>query len=494
MAEVKKMNDPSDIYDKFKPLWTKSRVACGGEHTVKAYDDFVDTLSFGNLLIPFSPSMTATQYTFYKAEAEYPGIVPEFKKMLVGGLLRKQPVLQLPDSAPEEAHDWIIKEFAEDDSPLVNFLGDCLAEEVETSRSWLHIEYPKISEELTVDEAKLLKPYPILMEAESVINWRVQKTDTGNRILDRVVVKGSVEDFTENEFHPVLLEKIWVHELVEGKYQIRTFVQGVDNGEFEEEKDSPTIISFNDETLDMIPIWPLNGNIEPVIPLLYPIIEKEMALYNKISRRNHLLYGAATFTPWVASDMDDEAFQSIVAAGLGSWLHLRQGDTIGVLDTPTEALADMDRAILAAFEEMAKMGIRMLAPETVQSGVALSLRNAAQTAQLGSLSIRISNVMSQIIAFMLNWRYDLEIKPSEVVFSLTEDFDPLPLGADWLRLATEWYEAGLIPRSIWLKLLKQNDMIAPDYDDEAGLKEINDDELIVNKQEDSDYLKKLEDE
>jgi hypothetical protein len=148
----------------------------------------------------------------------------------------------------------------------------------------------------------------------------------------------------------------------------------------------------------------------------------------------------------------------------------------------------MDRAILATIEEMARMGIRMLSPETIQSGVALEIRNAAQTAQLGTLNIKISNQMADIIAFMLNWRYDKKYNSTDVEFELSADFNPTPLGADWLRLATEWYEKGLIPRTLWLALLKQNDMISPDYDDSTGKLEINGDELIA-QQSSVDYSK-----
>jgi hypothetical protein len=62
----------------------------------------------------------------------------------------------------------------------------------------------------------------------------------------------------------------------------------------------------------------------------------------------------------------------------------------------------------------------------------------------------------------------------------------MPVGDEWLRLATEWYQAGLIPRSAWLSLLKHNEMLAPDYDDEEGQKEINEDEFVVPKTKELD--------
>jgi hypothetical protein len=497
-ATVKTVADPNASFESLKPLWNKCRAVCSGERYVKDFDGTIDTLRFSNLLIPFSPSMDQKQYDFYKAEAELPGIVAQFSKMLVGGLLRKQPVLSLPDNVPSEAQNWIMNEFGKDDSPLASFLDSALWEEVQTSRAWIFVDYPTIKnpETLTRQDIAKYKPYPILVQAESVINWRIATDELGRNILNRVIVRGFKEKYETNEFHPDLIEVVYVHELDEsGYYQIRVFerkdiatdvpvVAGQivkQPGKYKvafELADTITNIMANDKRLKMIPAWPLNGSIDAIEPMLSPIIDKEISLYNKMSRRNHLLYGASTYTPYIASDMSDDDFDEIVSGGLGTWIRLRQGDTAGVLDTPTAALQDMDRAIGAAIEEMAKMGIRMLTPETAQSGVALEIRNAAQTAQLGTLNNKISNIMRQVIAFMINWRYDLELKPADVEFSLSADFNPIPLGADWLRLATEWYQQGLIPRSVWLDMLKQNDMISPDYNDVEGQQEITADSMI----------------
>ena len=488
-AASKTVADPNAEYDSMQGVWLRNRAICQGERYVKDLDGLIDVIRFSNLLIPFSPTMDQLQYNFYKAEAELPGITSQFAKMLVGGLLRKAPTLSLPESVPEEVHDWIINEFGADDSSLTAFLDNSLWEEIQTSRAWIFVDYPKITnpDSLTREDLLTYKPYPILQKAETIINWRTRKNDTGKIILDRVIVRGIMESFEINEFHPTYRDTVWVHELDDSdKYQIRIFEKQNDSeilpvvaGSKQQDmnmkgsfilKETIADIKMNGERLDFIPAWPLNGSIEIQQPILTPIIDKEVALYNKISRRNHLLYGAATYTPVICSDMTDEDFESIVNSGLGTWIRLRQGDTASALETPTAALADMDRAIANSIEEMAKLGIRMLTPETDQSGIALEIRNAAQTAQLGSLNNKVSNTLKQIISFMINWRYGIEVPSAEIDFSLSADFNPVPLGADWLRLATEWYQQGLIPRSIWLEMLKHNDVIAPDYDDEEGQK------------------------
>lgn len=492
VAAVKTVASPNSSYDSLVQLWRRSRALCRGERFVKSYDVFpnIDT----NLLIPFSPSMTPQQYNFFKSEAELPGIVANFSKTLIGGLLRKQPIVKFNVDVPEDVTKWIVHEFGKDDSPLQSFLDEALWEEVQTSRCWIFVDYPRTNEDMLIDKTKI-KPYPIIYQAESIINWRTRNIN-GKTILDRVVVKGYTEayDDGEYEFHPKSVETVWVHELNEsGNYQVRVYKCKSDtepsylNGDKQVNGNTADIfvldetveIKVNGNPIQMIPAWPLNGSIEPGEPLLTGIVDKEVALYNKISRRNHLLYGAATYTPIIMSDMSKESFEEIVAAGLGSWILLEKDGKADVLKTPTEALTDMDRSISSGFEEIARLGVRMLSPETAQSGVALELRNAAQTAQLGSLNIKVSNILRQIIAFMVSWQLDTEIAAGDVEFSLSEDFNPLPIGVDWLRLATEWYQNGLIPRKDWLNLLKQNDMLPPDYDDERGQQEITEDELVV---------------
>jgi hypothetical protein len=449
--------------------------------------------------------MSWDQYTFYKAEAELPGLCSQYSRVLVGGLLRKSPQLGLPEGIEEDALEWLTHDFTGDGRGLVGFLDEALREEVTTSRAWVAVSFPYVPEglELTPVQQKELKPFPVLFKAESVINWKEGINPlTRRKQLTRVIIRQLVEKpDVDNEFHDKLVDTVMVHEITPaGIYQIRTYefvaqstrddaqvIAGeyrenykVENGNESWELVATDIPLSNGEPLPSLPIFPLNGTVQPTEPLLMPLINREIALYNKISRRNHLMYGAATYTPVVSSDMNDEEFEEVVAAGLGSWLKVRDGEKIDVLDTPTNALKDMDRAIDSATVEMGRMGIRMLTPDVRdQSGVALEIRNAGQTAQLGTLNVKVSNVMARIIATMLNWRYGSDYESNEINFELSADFNPAPLGADWLRLVTEWYDAGMVPRSLFIDIMKANDIIPPNYDDEAAKTEIMEDELIT---------------
>jgi len=495
-AQAKSVGDPNYRYESLLPFYKKARAILGGEFATKTADNELDNVFFSNILIPFSPNMTPQQYLFYRSEAELPNLCSQYLRVLVAGLLRKRPELKLPKDAPEGAANWLIHDFSADHESLLGWLDYALEEEITTSRAWVAVNYPFVNREVTPEERENLKPYPILYNAESVINWRTGVNPvTGRTGLQMVVVRQYVERYDESEFHPTLVDTVWVHELnSEGYYQIRVFENSdarpqVSSGEYEQYYQTTTdtfelvkteVPQAFGEPLKILPIAPLNGSLHGAEPILMPLVDREAALYNKVSRRNHLMYGAATFTPVISSDMLDEDLQKLAQAGLGSWLRVRAGESISILDTPTDALGDMETAINNTVSEIARMGIRILAPDVRdQSGTALAIKNAHMTAQLSTLNTLISQTMRSIFSWMLNWRYGTDYAAEDIYFNLSPDFNPVPLGQDWLRLITEFYDGGKIPRSVWLDMMKANEMIPSDYDDEKGQQEIMEDPFIT---------------
>jgi hypothetical protein len=377
-----------------------------------------------------------------------------------------------------------------------------LWEELQTSRAWVYVDYPQISLEeydnMLPEEKDNIKPYPVVIEAENVINVQTENHPvTRQKTLSRVVTRYLSKRYTaENPWHPNYVDTVCDHYLDESGRLVLDYYEQTDtnnevkvlNGDIKQEYTemghSNTFTKVNTvyptmfgERLMRIPAWPLNGQFEPVEPVLMPLVDREVSLYNKVSRRNHLLYGAATYTPIVQSDMADEEFQEIVDAGLGTWLRVRKDENITVLETPTGALNDMDRAIESTVQEMAKMGIRMLSPEQAASGVALEIRNASQTAQLGTLNAKVSSTLREVIAFMLNWKYGTDYSASDVEFQMSNDFAPMVGGEGAMRLISEWYQSGIISRSTWVNIAKYNDFLPADYSDEEAIEEIQTDPL-----------------
>lgn len=473
--------------------WRRARAVTSGELFAKEHDSELDLIDYTNLLVPFSPSMSPAQYRWFVAEAQLPGLVAQYLKVLVGGLLRKEPELTLPDGVDPAATDWLRHSFTSDNKSIVHFLNEALTEELTTSRCWVSVDFPNDLEE--GDEGR---PYPVLWRAEDVINWQTSSTK-GSTKLTRVVVRYVSHSYTtENPYHADLVPTVADHYLnSDGNYQVDVYQQEANSGvhlangelayshefgfnlnsEYKWNKVSEALPQLNGNPLNFLPVFPLNGDYKLQPPMLTPLVDKEVALYNKVSRRNHLLYGAATFTPVVISDMNEDQFRSIVQQGLGTWMLLNQGDQVTTLQSPSDSLTNYEAAIAKDSEELSQLGIRILSPEPGESGVSLEIRNSTQLAQLGLLNTRISQTMKAIIALMVSWGLKTELGPEDVDFELSADFDPTPLGGDWMRMVTEWYQSRLVPRSLWLKTAKMNDIIPADYDDEEGLQEIGQDPI-----------------
>lgn len=506
------VGDPCARYESLKPLWRIARGILNGQAHARALDRTLDTVGFSNILLPFSPTMTPEQYRFYLAESELPGLSSQYIRVLSGGMLRKQPDLELLKDAPEGALDWLRHNFCNGMS-MSAFLDMALNEELQTSRCWIMVDHPDVDmTNMDPEERKNISPYPIIVNAESVINWREGPHPvTGKNTLLFVAVRNYKTKFNNNKYHPDYVESVKVHKLNEEgnyiveEYELRSstssnieFINSVPQqnyfvtgGSSQSDSNWDLVRTYdnilaNNKPLDFIPATPLNGNVDGDEPMLMPLIDREVALYNKVSRRNHLLLGSATYTPVVCSDMTDDSFEEIVSKGLGSWIKVGTGDEVKALETPSKALKDMETVIQNTISEMARLGIRMMTTEgksSRESGVSLEIRNAGQSAILSSLSHKVSQQMRKVIMWMINWKYDTKYKIEDIKFNLTPDLNPAPLGADWIRLVTEWYQAGIIPRSTFLDIAKANDIIDTDYDDEMGKKEIDEDDLIISPQE-----------
>ena len=500
---------PNDEYLSQVNEWKRNRAVIQGPSYTKDYDSIP---SSNNLLLPFNPTMTQSQYDFYKAEAEVPGVSSEFCKMIIGGLLRKQPLLEI-NNAPVEAKQWILEEIGSDKSNLISFLSSALWEELQTSRAWVQIDYPVVDlETLSPEERKQVKPYPLLHTAENIVNWSSITDAKGQVKLNMLITRYfTLQDDPNSPYHPKYVDTVQVHKLDEnGLYVIDNFMRNtsdtpsfIDGGidyTFDQLTDewmptgSNSNLFINGERMDFIPFYPLNGTIDTVDPLMTAIVNREIGLYNKISRRNHLLYLSATYTPVVKSDsLTENEKNDLVKQGLGTWMFVNKDDTVETLSTPTDALKDMEASIKNSYDELTRIGVKMLSLEpnnSDQSGVALSLRNASQNAALASLNAKVSESMKKIIKHLVNWRYDIKIEETDIRFNLSSDFTPSPRGADWMRLITEWYQNGLIPRSTFIEIAKHNDALPADYDDTSGQNEISQDDRIISPRE--QYEKELQ--
>jgi len=452
-------------YNELALRWKKNKIFTSGQDNVRAFDISMGTSPKDRFLIPFSENMEQEKYQFYVSESEFPGFAAEFARLVVNGLTRKEPIMKLgfDDNMNQEIREWILSDFGEDGMPFLALAARVIDDYLKTDHAWVYVETPDEDGEM---------PRAKYIHSENVVNWQLGDKDQ----LTLLVTRSYVQDpDSRDEFNPEMLPLYTIHRLKDGIYNFEVLKEDGTSWDGSVKMG----VQYNGKPLDFIPAWPIGGNICPGTSVLQPIIDKDVSLYNKMSRRNHLLYGSTAFTPIVYSDKKAEDINKYTRQGLGRWLHLGKEDKAEHLAMPTEGLKYMQEAISDNIDEMGRMGIRMLSPEGNQSGVALQLRNASQVAKLGAVQTVISNTFSDIIRFMISFRYKIDVAFGQFDLGLSDDFQLQSTSKDILEFFTGLYERSLVPRSEWLRLLHQNGLISDNYDDEKGKLEIAEDEMVA---------------
>ena len=478
-----------DLYE----LWRRARAVVEGESAVKDLDNIVDTNNFTNLLIPFNDTQVQAQYNFYKAEAELPGLVSQYVRIIIGGLLRKEPsltvtkpelntkglteeainLLQANDTPADVIYKSIKENLVSENNGILSFILRILEEELITSRSAVTIALRNPD---SVTEKNLLA-YPVFWKAEEIINWQ-----TEDETLTRVVFSYEVEEQTQDQYdfnNVTYYQDHFINST--GTYQVDTYretgVTAESNSGFQ--LFDSVVPELNGETFNYLLVWFMNDSIEPIIPILTPMVDTELSLYNKMSRRNHLLHGAAAYTPVVMSTMSPEDFDAVVSGGLGSWIKLDENAKITTLTVPTDVLSDMEKAITQGVEKLGRMGVNLLMGNDKMTNVsssALSVRLSPQVAQLGLLNTKISTNLSEILTLLVKWNFNEDVT---VDFNLSADFNSTPVNSDLLRILGEFYTSSVIPRYLFIEILKANDIIPESYDDERGQEAIRNSDILT---------------
>ena len=477
--------------------WMRNRAVVSGTSSVLEWDRFVNNNAYTNMLVPFSAKMTQENYDIYKSEAEFPELTGEYIRIVLGGLLRKEPSISYEDSS----------DIFPNTPELLPMVQSAVEEELTTNRCWVAVYW----------NSQLQKALPRVYRGENVINWQ---QDLDNNLL-RVVIRYLYPHYENYQTDHLWMiedhylaynqeyEQVCYHldtyredrdlqttpEIVNPNlYNINiqeelnrlraTTTPGAFTKYFESEKVSYSLFSSvvplkHGEPLTEIPVIPLNGHITPITPMISGMVHKELALYNKTSRRNHLLYSSGILTPMVFASSSQEV-EDQLDRGLGTIWILPVDSKVDILQTPTGALSDFESAIGQNVESISRLGIRLLSNDNTyaQSGVALTLRNSPQIAQLSLFNTRVSRQFEKILNLLEDYNRNPMAEPRKMSFSLTQDFDPTPLGSEWLRLITEMYESKMLPRSAWIDALKRNDILADSYNDQEGVQEIQQDPLV----------------
>ncbi len=447
-----KIDTPEPDYVKMLPHWQRMRAIIGGDVTVKQYDHYIRQYSgnsgylygpeYTTILNTFGPEMKREQYDWYQTESNFPGYTLQHLKTMIGQILESKPSLQLPDNIDESVLDWIQNEFTADNKSLYQYIAELLYEELTTGRCFVWIDY---------DEEQS-KPVPFMLKAEDVLNVKYD----GNKLKHVIIqVLESIPNVGKR-YHANYVKKLYVHELDpddNNLYNLKIYEkQDSDdrnsasssssagnndyyNGYVLREEIKPVM---NNNRLDFIPIYQMQGHDSIVNPPLQNFAKKEELIYNYQSRKTHLLYGAALYTPVLKTKLSEriaagkdgkqkvyqpgQAEENLRRGKLGGILVINQEDDLNILAGPSEAVADFDKGINDLHHELAKMGVRFLQEDrSRESGIAMRTRKHETGVILSSMTGRVIASCKKFITLMVNWREDLDLDENDISLTFSTD-------------------------------------------------------------------------
>lgn len=422
------------------PRWSKIRDVLEGEEAVKAA---------GEAYLPKLPGQNEKDYAFYVQGAYFFEGSSRAIEAFVGMLTRKDPAVEIPESAKAWRDD-----IAGSGTSLDELLVGSVVDVVTTGRVGALVDWPGSTEGLTRAEAERIGSAPTikLYPAEAIVNW--QDDDRGRPLwimLEEQARKPDADRYgheTVRQRRELFLDEV-------GIYRQRIF-QLADETAKEEEW-----VQVGEEITPMrsgqpwmeIP-WVWFGSSEntstPNHPPPRQIVNAALAMYrNSAAFEKALIYGGnpqpyvvlggyrmATATPGGA---DEGPKREYVIGGTEVW-ELPENSEAGVLNFASGAEMPLERAIDAKKADMAVLGARLLEGQKkgAEAAETEEIRRSGENSAIGRIADNLTlgwTRVLQLVAEWAGWEGDVGV-------TFSKDFLSRPVTAQEVTAAMDLYLRG----------------------------------------------------
>lgn len=460
----------------FQSDWTLLRDTYAGERAIReAGATYVPPLS--------THENDAQGFHAYLKRGTYLSTVSRTVEGMIGLAFRKHPTITFPDGSA--IADWL-NAVDGNRTTITDAANKLLRDKLLLGRAAVFVDFPNVDEvedgsDLSVAEAAEMGIGPLLttIPAENIINW----TEKSGRLVF-VAFKEEFDYFDYDQMTEESESRIRVLKLdLEGSYVQQIWVADVQDEGRRGNQDLGSYILeaeftplLDGEPMAELPIYfasPGGASGIDKSPM-YDLADLSIKHYRKSCDYSYGLHMAALPTPYATGVSDDEA-RELTGIGPGSIWSLSNAEArIGYLEVSGpgfQAVADdLDRIE----NQMIAMGARMLAPAgdlSPESGIALSIRSAADNALLTASVADVERAIQKAIAIAERF-YGL--KPGTVGFAMNRDFVASRMAAQEFAELVKAYQGGAISYETFIWNLKRGEMIANDVSANQELERIDD--------------------
>lgn len=447
----KTIDTPHIDYAYWLPIWQKCRDANAGQYAVHGR---------GEAYLPKLSGQQKSDYEKYKLRAMFFNATGRTVDGMVGMIMRKEPILDIPDSLNGIAEDIDLK------GSDVNYFTDSLVEELcLTNRVGILIDFPAqstIGMTLAQIESIGIRPYASLYKAEDIIDWEFSRVN--NRYMLTMVKLREIDDDKT--------EIIRVLKLTEFGYQVEIYPKS-ENGYGEFPRDILTPL-MNNAPLSYIPFIFDEKIFKP--PLI-DLVHVNFAHYKNSADYEHGLHFTGLPTPifWGA-DLIDDAGNSIVQLGsTAAYGFSNPNGRAEYLEFTGTGLGALKTAMDDKVNSMIALGSRYLGADkrVAETAESMTIRSAGENSIMGKIAGYASTMMTRAFRIIAEWS---RINPDLVSVTINKDVTPNGISPQMMQQLTSAYLAGAISYETYFWNLQQGEVI-------EGTRTIEDEQASMQENE-----------
>lgn len=425
----------------FLDEWETNRAMIAGARVVRAG---------GEKYLPKFPSVDPAQHrAIIERTAFFPG-ASRTHEGLMGLLFRKPPVVDAG-----EGFLTLLNTIRADGGPIEDLAEEVASELLTVNFGVLLTDVPPSvpGRSKAQEEAMGIRPRILHYEAKSILG-----IDTGvvNNRQQPINVRLQQDADTIRELM-----------LVNGVYQVRiwTRIKGKGQKPSQWAIDQTFTPHRGAETLDEIPVTviTLGRRLKPTTAPLYDVCDLNRSHYHASANLATCDYWLSNPIPWTTGTKPRED----ISIGQGEmWQFPEENAKIGMLEYAGAQVGQLESRANTIRDYMASAGARILAAEkaAVESGQALEIRNAAQTASLDHVRRTMVRIILDQIEWVAWWAGEDE---TTVNFEVSGDYTAAKLSPEERKQIVAEWQAGLFSKETAIDLMVAGGALAEDYDFEA---------------------------
>ena len=432
------------LYQDYIKFWNRCRDCYRGEDSVKAQ---------GPLYLPYLSEQESTEYHAYRERALFLNTFFRTVSALVGGAMRKPPLIEVPSEMEPLLEDIDMK-----GTHINDFVKETLIEVFITGR-----------QSIVVDRLDGDRPYFTSYVAENFVNWHTDGlTNQFAVYCEEVdVIEGMFNHEKHEQYRAFTLESDGVHVYILEDY-------------FDEENEENTyriiddkVITFRGQQMTQLPVNVINYSrcgFDIEEPPLIDLANVCLSHYRSSADLEHGRHFTALPQAYITGVDPDEYQQGIhVGSGTACVIPNEQAK-VGFLEFSGQGLGSLERAIEQKERMMAVLGARLLeGPKGVEAAETARIRQNTETSILGTMVKSVGHGIERSLKFMAEWE---GLNPDDVKVNMNNDFIDVRLPYQEVIALVQSYQMGGISLDTLLHNLKQGEVIPHDVTVEEEMERI----------------------